>query len=365
MEVKFLNLNRQFESIKSEVMERVEDVFNQSAFIQGKFVDCFSKNFLDVHGGKFGYGCSNGTSALSLALRTLGIGPGDEVITQSNTFIATVEAIQSVGATTVLVDCDPQTYSIKVKSLSRALTDKTKAIIPVHLYGNPAPMFEIMEFASANNLKVIEDCAQAHLAKIGGRAVGTFGDAGCFSFYPGKNLGAFGDAGFVIVNEEENLNRLKKFIDHGRISKYDNEFLASNERMDGVQGAILDIKLKYLSIWTEKRRALAERYDKFFDLKGIKRLQITDDSFAVYHLYVVEVENRQEVMDELKLAGIGCGVHYPKPVHMIKACEHLGYREGDFINSESSAKKLLSLPMCPMINNKESEYLFKCLQEVF
>ncbi|MEE3078572.1 MAG: DegT/DnrJ/EryC1/StrS family aminotransferase [Bdellovibrionota bacterium] len=357
MKVPFLDLEAQYNKIKPEVLKAIEDVLDTRQFIQGSICEDFSKKFLEIHGGNYGVGCSNGTSAITISLRALDIKPGDEVITVANTFFATVEAIAEVGATPILVDCLPDTYGIDTEQIKAKINSKTKAIIPVHLYGNPAQMDEIMKIAEDNNLKVIEDCAQAHLASLNGQAVATFGDAGTFSFYPGKNLGAYGDAGFVLTKDEELQTLVTMHLNHGRIKKYEHDFLAGNYRMDGIQAAVLGVKLKYISDWTEKRITVAKKYDEVLKAKGFKVTEVKENAKCSYHLYVVEVSNRKEVMSALKEVNIGTGVHYPIPMHMQPACSHLGYKKGDFPVSEAAAERIVSLPICPELTDEQIQYV--------
>ncbi|WP_419168989.1 DegT/DnrJ/EryC1/StrS family aminotransferase [Halobacteriovorax sp.] len=363
MKIPFLDLEQQYESIKSEIKESINNVLDNRNFINGPETKSFEKNFLEVHGAKYGKGCSNGTSAITIALRSLNIGPGDEVITATNTFFATIEAIAEVGAKIVLVDCDADTYSICPKHVQEVVNEKTKAIIPVHLYGNPCDMDAITKIANEHNLYIIEDCAQAHLASFKGQAVGTFGEAGSFSFYPGKNLGAYGDAGFTICNSPELEKKISMHINHGRTLKYEHEFLAGNYRIDEIQSAILNVKTKYIAEWTQKRIEAAKYYDsKLSDkFKVIKRL---DDVKAVYHLYVIEVENRDKVLKSLKEAGISCGIHYPIPLHLQPACKQLGYKLGDFPVAEESSKRLLSIPIFPEITREQQDFVIENLLKI-
>lgn len=351
--IPFVDLKAQYRSIEGEVKDAINEVLDSMKFVQGDYEKKFSSEFCDVHGSKHAVGCSNGTSAITVALRTLGVGPGDEVITVANSFFATPEAIVEVGAVPVFVDCVDETYSIDVQAVESKINDKTKAIIPVHLYGNPADMKSLMAIAQKYHLKVIEDCAQAHLARIDGKAVGTFGDFGTFSFYPGKNLGAYGDAGAVITQEEELLKTATMHINHGRIKKYEHDFCAGNFRMDGIQAAVLSVKAKYISDWTKARQKAAKMYDEILGPKGFKILKSLPGHECVYHLYPVEVANRQEVMAHLKDKKIGHGIHYPIPLHMQPALKYLGYKEGDFPVSERSASHMVSLPIFPEITQEQ------------
>lgn len=353
--VPFVDLKAQYNSIEGEIKDAINEVLDSMQFVQGDFEKKFSEEFASVHGSKFAVGCSNGTSAITVALRTLGVGPGDEVITVANSFFATPEAIVEVGARPIFVDCESETYSINVEELESKIGEKTKAVIPVHLYGNPANMVAIEKLAKKYDLKIIEDCAQAHLAQIDGRAVGTFGEFGTFSFYPGKNMGAYGDAGSVITQDKELLKIATMHINHGRTKKYEHDFCAGNFRMDGIQAAILSVKTKYIEDWTESRRAIAKKYDEVLAAKGFKVLRPADGHKCVYHLYPVEVQNRDEVMAHLKSQKIGCGVHYPVPLHLQPALKYLGYKEGDFPVTERAAKRMISLPIFPEITDKQIE----------
>lgn len=359
MNIPFVDLKTQYQGIKEDIKAVIDNVLEECAFVGGPYVKSFEKNFLEVHGAQYGIGCANGTSAITVALRALGVGPGDEVITVTNTFIATVEAIVEVGATPVLVDCDADTYLMTAAKVEEKIGPKTKAIIPVHLYGNACPMDELVHLANRYKLMIVEDCAQAHLCHFDSQAVGTFGEAGTFSFYPGKNLGAYGDAGFVTVNSEDLEKRVRMEIDHGRTSKYEHELSAGNFRMDGLQGAILDVKLKHLKDWTEKRQKWAQRYNQAFIKEGFKVIKSVEKGECVYHLYVIEVANRDEVMTCLQDADIACGIHYPIPLHKQKALERYNLRGGDFSNSERSATTMLSLPIFPELSEGQVDYIIE------
>ena len=353
MPVPFVDLEAQYKQIKPEVLRAVEEVIDSRKFVMGDYEREFSKGFSEIQGSKFAVGCSNGTSAITVALRALGIKAGDEVITPVNSFFATPEAIVEVGATPVFVDCEPSGYSIDLNELEAAINEKTKCIIPVHLYGNPSDMISIKAIADKYNLKIIEDCAQAHLASIDGKGVGSFGEFGTFSFYPGKNLGAYGDAGEV-TSQDEQLDKLATMhINHGRTKKYEHDFCAGNFRMDGIQAAILNVKLKYISEWTDNRIKAAACYDAVLKEKGFKTLEVKAGNKCVYHLYPVEVSNRDEVMEHLKQVGIGCGIHYPIPLHLQPALSYLGHKSGDFPITESASLRMISLPIFPEITEEQ------------
>ena len=345
MTIHFVDLDAQYQAIKTEVKAAIDGILESKDFIHGKSVEKFSQNFAKAQGSKYSVGAANGTSAITVALRALNVGIGDEVITVANSFFATPEAIAEVGAKVVFVDCEADTYSIDVSQIEKKITSKTKAIIPVHLYGNPVNMDALMSVAKKHKLFVIEDCAQSHLATWNGKGTGTFGDAGTFSFYPGKNLGAYGDAGAITVQDDKLHQLIAMHVNHGRTKKYEHDFCAGNFRMDGIQGAVLDVKLKYLNGWTEKRRALAKEYDSILRPKGFKTITVKPEAKCVYHIYLAEVSNRDEVMEHFKKKNIGCGVHYPIPLHMQPALAHLGHKKGDFPVTEKAAERILSLPM--------------------
>ncbi len=359
MKIPFIDLEAQYREIKEEIHCAIDSVLESRKFIQGDIVNNFCSNFIKVHGGNYASGCSNGTSALTVALRALDIKAGDEIITVSNTFFATVEAIAEVGAKIILVDCDPETYSIDIEKMEAAITNRTRAIIPVHLYGNPAPIEAILKIAEKYNLKILEDCAQGHLATYKGQAIGTFGDAATFSFFPGKNLGAYGDAGLVLTKSSELKKRVSMHINHGRVGKYEHQFLAGNYRMDGIQAAVLDVKLKYLNQWTNQRIEAAKFYESRLVEAGFKTIKQLSDAKCVYHLYIVEISNRDHVMNRLKEREIDTGIHYPIPMHLQPALKHLEYQLGDFPVSEKSANRIISIPIYPEITHDQQNYVLE------
>lgn len=362
MKVPFVDLKMQYENIKGEIDEAISNVINESSFIGGRHLKSFEQNFAGYIGSKHCIGVGNGTDALFIALKSFGVGKGDEVITVANSFIATSEAITMIGARVVFVDCNEKTYNIDVNKLENAITNKTRAIIPVHLYGQPAEMEKILEIAKNYNLFVIEDAAQAHGAKYKGKKVGTIGDCACFSFFPGKNLGAYGDAGALVTNDDELSRKARMFANHGRTEKYNHEFEGVNSRLDGLQAAILDVKLKHIERWTERRRAIAKIYDK--ELKDIVVTPyIMPDVRHVYHLYVIRVKNRESIISYLKEKGISIGIHYPVPLPFLKAYNYLGHKSEDFPVCYSLKDEILSLPIHGDMNDEQVEYVINHLKK--
>jgi dTDP-4-amino-4,6-dideoxygalactose transaminase len=357
MKVNFLDLKAQYQSIKPEIDEAIQKVLDSSAFAAGPFVKQFEENFAKAHNASFCVGVNSGTAALHAALMAFNIGPGDQVIVPANTFFATPEAVSLAGATPIFVDCEKKFFNIDPEKIEAAITPKTKAIIAVHLYGQPSDMNEIVAIAKKHGLYVIEDCAQAHLAQYKGKYVGTFGDCGCFSFYPGKNLGAYGEGGGIITNNEDLYKKLMMIRDHGMPKKYHHEIIGHNYRMEGMQGAILDVKLRHLEKWTEIRRQNASYYQKY--LKGIEigLPQESPDAKHVYHLYVIQTENRDHFMERLKDHEIFTGIHYPIPCHLQNAYKSLGYKPNSFQNTEHIAQKIVSLPMSEQLTEEQIEYV--------
>ncbi len=366
MKVPFVDLKLQYQSLKKDMVPAVEGIMDSASFILGKAVENFERNFADAHRAKHGIGVGSGTDALHILLWALGVGPGDEVITVSHTFIATSEAISLTGAKPVFVDIDPVTYTMDPKLIERAITKKTKAIVPVHLYGQPAPMDEIMAVANRHKLPVIEDCAQAHLATINGKPVSQFGIGAGFSFYPGKNLGAYGEAGGVLTNDDALAANVRMLRDHGSQKKYHHELVGHNYRMDGIQGAVLGVKLPHLNAWTEARREHAKVYDQ--KLKGVGDLVTPVEAPGrkhVYHLYVIQTRRRDELQAFLNAREIGNGLHYPIPLHLQQAYARLGYKKGDFPVSEQVAERGLSLPMFAELTNEQIDYVVGAVKEFF
>ncbi len=362
--IPFVDLKKQYQLIKVEIDKAIQLIIENTSFIGGKVVKEFEEAFAKECDVKHVVSTSSGTTALYLALMALGVGTKDEVITVPATFIATTEAISQTGAKVVFVDIDPKTYTLDVNKLEKAITEKTKVIIPVHLYGHPADMTRINEIARKHNLTVIEDAAQAHLAEVDGKKIGSLSDATCFSFFPGKNLGAYGDAGCVSTQDSNLAKRMKMLANHGRLDKYEHEIVGYNYRMDAMQAAILNVKLKYLSQWTEQRRAIALKYNKLFaDIEGIVTPFESEQVKHVYHLYVVCLERRDEKKDFLNQQNIKTGIHYPIPIHLQKAYHFLGHSKGDFPETEHLFSQCLSLPMFPEITEEEIKRVFSAFKK--
>jgi len=358
MKVPFLDLKTQHASIRNEIDAVIKQVIDNTAFAGGPFVAQFEKEFASFCQCDFAIGVGSGTDALWLSLLALEIGSHDEVITVPNTFIATAEAISFCGARPVLVDIDEKTYTMNPELIEAAITPRTKAIIPVHLYGQMADMDPIMEVARKHKLYVIEDACQAHGATYKGRAAGSMGDTGCFSFYPGKNLGACGEAGAVFTNNPDLDKKIRILRDHGQPQKYHHAAIGWNARMDGIQGAILTIKLKYLNQWTDARRRNAALYSKLFStVDGIQIPAEADYAKHVYHIYPILVKNRDALIAYLEGQGVSCGIHYPVPVHLTEAYRFLSCKKGDFPESEKSAAHVLSLPMYPELTDNQIQYV--------
>jgi len=354
MQVPFLDLKAHHEPIRPELESAIREVLDSNAFAGGPFVAKFEQDFAAFCGTSHAIGVGNGTDALWLTLLALGVGPGDEVITAPMTFMATAEAISFCGATPVFVDIDERTYTLDPEKLERAISPRTKAVIPVHLFGQVADMDPVLEIAGRHGLPVIEDACQAHGAEFRGRKAGSLGIAGCFSFYPGKNLGGLGEAGAVVTNNTELQTRIQMLRDHGQAKKYHHALVGWNARMDGIQGAALRVKLKYLNKGNESRRAHARAYSQ--NLAEIAELVLpTEAEYArhVYHLYVVRLQNRDRILQEMAQRGIACGIHYPIPVHLQEAYRFLGHKKGSFPVAERCADEFLSLPLYPELTAEQ------------
>jgi dTDP-4-amino-4,6-dideoxygalactose transaminase len=352
--VPFLDLNAHHEALRGEFDRAIGEVIESGAFAGGPFVEKFEGEFAAYNHSQYAIGLGSGTEALWLSLLACGVGPGDEVITVPNTFMATAEAITYCGARPVFVDVDENTYTMDPAGLEKVVTSRTRAIIPVHLFGQPADMDPILKFARAHDLFVIEDAAQAHGAEYKGRKAGTLGHAGCFSFYPGKNLGAFGEAGAVVTNNSELQEKLRILRDHGQVRKYRHTMVGWNCRMDGIQAAVLSVKLQHLDRGNQLRRTHAQQYRRAFE--GLEEIVApVEATYArhVYHIYAIRVQERDEMMGLLNEKGIQCGVHYPVPIHLQKAYRSLGYEAGRLPISERAAKEFISLPMFPELTEPQ------------
>ncbi len=362
--IPFLDLKAHHAPLRDEFDRAIREVIESGAFAGGPFVEKFENEFAAYCGCDHAVGVGNGTDALWLALMACGIGAGDEVITVPNTFMATAEAITYSGARPVFVDVNEQTYTMDPAGLEAAFTSKTRAIVPVHLFGQTADMDPILEFAKAHNLVVIEDAAQAHGAKYKGRTAGTMGVAGSFSFYPGKNLGAFGEAGTVITNDVALRDKIRTLRDHGQIRKYHHSLIGWNCRMDGIQAAVLSVKLPHLDRGNTLRRRHAQQYNAAFC--GIDEITPpVEESYAkhVYHVYAILVQERDEIMSILNKTGIHTAIHYPVPIHLQPAYGHLGYETGDLPVSERIAHEFLSLPMFPELSEAQIEQVASTVKE--
>jgi dTDP-4-amino-4,6-dideoxygalactose transaminase len=363
MTVKFLDLQTQYQSIKQEVDEAVLGVLASSAYILGPEVQAFEEEFAAAHDAAHAVAVNSGTSALHIALLAAGVGPGDEVITVPMTFTATVAAISYTGATPVFVDVDPESFTMDPALVEAKITPRTRAIMPVHLYGQAADMDPIMAIAERHGLAVVEDAAQAHLAEYEGRRVGGIGHIAGFSFYPGKNLGAYGEGGLAMTNDAAFAQRMRLLRDWGQQKKYHHEMLAYNYRMDGIQGAILRVKLRHLEAWTERRRKLAALYEDRLGNLGLRLSGELPGRRHVFHIFSIFHPERQALQERLAAEGIQTGFHYPVPVHLQKAYEALGHREGDFPVTERTAREQLSLPMYPELPEADVERVCEVIRD--
>ncbi len=366
MKVNFIDLKAQYYSIKDEIDNAIQQVLERSAFAAGPFVKAFEEHFAESQGAKYCVGVNSGTAALHIVMMALDIGAGDEVIVPANTFFATPEAVSLTGATPVFVDCEADYYNIDASRIEAAITNKTKAIIAVNLYGQPAQLDKVKQIADKHHLILIEDCAQSHLATLNGQMTGTFGLCGCFSFYPGKNLGAYGEGGAVITNDENLYKKMMMLRDHGSPQKYIHELIGHNYRMEGMQGAILDVKLKHLPEWTAIRRKNADHYRKYLaDCPHIVLPKEMPGAKHVYHLFVIRTPKRDEMIKYLQEQGIYTGIHYPIPCHLQKAYAFLGHHKGDFPVSEKYAEEVLSLPMSEQLKEEEIQYTCEKIKTFF
>lgn len=361
--IPFVDLGTQFDDMETNIMEVVRAVAKSSAFIRGGPLTDFEQAFAELHGVRHAIGVGSGTDALNLSVLALGLEPGDEVITVPNTWISTAFAISLAGATPVFIDIDPNTYQLDANLLEQAITSRTKAIIPVHLFGHPAPMDEIEGICQKHNIRIIEDVAQAPLARISGRTVGTIGSLGCFSFYPSKNLGAYGDGGLVLTSDDQLAETVRQLANYGQSETYNHVRIGINSRLDTLQAAILLCKLPNLEISTVKRRAAAKIYDELLAPLPVKRAATAVEAEPVYHLYVIEVDDRDNCLRWLRKNGVMAQIHYPTVIHLQECYRHLGHMKGDFPAAEKAADRMISLPMYPEITPDQIGKVVEVLKE--
>jgi dTDP-4-amino-4,6-dideoxygalactose transaminase len=372
IKIPFVDLSIQHKPLEAEIDQAILQVIRQGDFILGQKVTEFETNFATASGVKYGIGVSSGTEAIALGLKSCGIGKDDEVIVPANTFIATIMGVIKAGAKPVFVDCDLETALIDLEAATKVITPKTKAIIPVHLYGQMVSPSQLLDFAKTYNLLIFEDAAQAHLADREGYHAGSIGMAAAFSFYPSKNLGAFGNGGMVITNDQDIANKVKTLRNYGAKSKYFHTEIGSNSRLDTIQAAVLSVKLPHLKSWNESRNQAAKQYDqKLTELEkyGITPIKNYSETGHIYHLYVIRIKDsfplsRDQVISSLSDHGIQTGIHYPIPCHLQPGYQYLGYHEGDFPNTEILANQIISLPMYPGINSSQIDFVCEQLFHV-
>ncbi|GBE06678.1 MAG TPA: DegT/DnrJ/EryC1/StrS family aminotransferase [Nitrospirae bacterium] len=354
--VQMLDLRAQYESLRQEIDAVLSEILSSGHFVLGRHVESLEREVAEYHGVKYAVGLASCTDALHLSLRALGIKEGDEVITTPFTFIAAAEAIAYVGATPVFTDIDPKTLNIDPSGIKKRVTARTKAIIPVHLFGQPADMDEIMDIARQHGLKVVEDCAQAFGAKYKNRHVAGIGDAGCYSFYPSKNLGGYGDGGMMITNDPEIFKKVRLLRNHGTTGPYKHSFIGYNSRLDEIQAAILRIKLKHIDTYNQNRRTLAELYTSIIGNSVQCPVEMPDRSH-VFHQYTIRSPQREKIRESLKKSSISSVVYYPVPLHLQEAFKNLGYRKGDLVESETAAREVLSLPVYPELDPEKVRFI--------
>jgi len=364
LKVPYFDLKGQYQLLRDEIRTAIDRVCNKAAFTLGEEVERFERAFAEYCGVKHCVGLNSGTSALHLALLAAGIGPGDEVITTSNTFIATVEAILYTGATPVFADVDPATANIDPAKIEKAITKRSRAIIPVHLYGRPANLGVLSKIASDRGLLMIEDACQAHGATYCGKRVGGFGHSAAFSFYPGKNLGAYGEGGALTTNNDEVAEIARALRSHGETTRYIHKYVGYNYRMDGFQAAVLNVKLKYLDDWTAKRKSFSGLYREILADVRVDLPQDSPDAECVYHLFVAHVEDRDRVRAALEERGVQTSVHYRIPIHLQEGLKRLGYKEGSLPQTERACQRVFSLPLFPEMTIEQVSYAASCLAEI-
>ncbi len=363
MHVPFVDLRIQYQRLKGEMDAAIAGVISETAFIGGKYVTQFEEAFAALYGVKHCISCANGTDSLYILMKMLGIGPGDEVITVANSWISSSETITQTGARPVFVDIDPQYYTIDERAIEAKITPNTKAIIPVHLYGQVCDMDAIMAIAGRHGLPVIEDCAQSHFSEYKGKRAGTIGIAGSFSFYPGKNLGAYGDAGCIITNDDELATKCRMYARHGSLKKHEHQIEGINSRLDGLQAAVLSVKLPHITEWTQHRISRAALYTSLLqDIAEIASPAIRSHSLHSFHLYVIRAKHRDELAKHLTGQGIETALHYPAPLPLLKAYAYLGHTAGDFPVSAQYKNEILSLPIYPELSDEAVRYVAEAIK---
>lgn len=370
--IPFVDLNAQYKQIRKEVIKKIDEISSRGDFILGEEVRLLEQEFAQYCGVQYGVGVASGTDALFLSLLAVGVKNGDEVITAPNSFIATAVAVTLTGARPVFVDVDPKTYNINPKLIAEKITPRTKAIIPVHLYGQPAPMDAINAIAKEHQLVIIEDAAQAHGVRYKGKKAGSLGDIACFSFYPAKNLGAYGDGGIVVTNNQGLADKIRLLRNYGQKVKNQHATFGLNSRLDNLQAAILRIKLKYLDKWNTQRRKNAELYRKFFNTKpAITKTKVILPNLPdkkqdhIYHIYAILTENREKLAERLKSNGIASGMHYYMPIHLQECYKYLGCKKGDFPVAEEMSAKTISLPMYPELTAQQIKRVVAAVKEFY
>jgi dTDP-4-amino-4,6-dideoxygalactose transaminase len=365
VQVPFVDLRAQYLAHKEEFDGAMAAVIQRSAFVGGEFVRRFEAEFARAIGAKHCIACANGTDAIYIVLRMLGIGPGHEVMTSAMTWISTAETITQAGATPIFVDIDDY-FTIDVRKVAEAITPCTKAVIPVHLYGQPVDMTPLLHLCKSRGLHVIEDCAQAHLARVDGAAVGTLGTAATFSFFPGKNLGAYGDAGAIVTSDPGLADRFRAYANHGALEKHEHLMEGINSRLDGLQASLLSAKLRHLKEWTERRRSIAALYDAELEsIPGVERPSVRPNVKHVYHLYVIRARNRDGLRAHLEKKGIGVQVHYPRALPFLPAYSRFGFTLDSFPNAASVQAEILSLPIYAELSDEAVRYVARCIREFY
>jgi dTDP-4-amino-4,6-dideoxygalactose transaminase len=365
MNVPFVDLKIQYKFIKSEIDPAIQSVLDETAFIGGKYVEGFERAFAEKYGMKHCVSCANGTDAIYITLKALGIGPGDEVMTAANSFIATSEAISQTGARPVFVDIEDY-FHIDPSKIESRITKKTKAIIPVHLFGQPADVQAVRAICEKHRLHLVEDCAQSHFATVHGRKTGTFGIAGTFSFYPGKNLGAYGDGGAIVSDDDDFARNARLFANHGSLRKYVHEIEGINSRLDSIQAVVLQAKLGHIDDWNRARNSHALRYSALLGgLDQVKCPRLRPDTFHIFHLYVMRAERRDDLAAFLKTKGVATGIHYPTALPLMPAYRYLGHKPSDFPVAYACQDEILSLPMYPELGDEQIVYVADAIRDFY